>query len=178
MYIVKGIRKHRKAVLPLKVIKSNIQKAEIAVEMFGDAVFRLCSVMLGNREDALDAVQETFLKYITKAPNFNDSEHEKAWLLRVASNECKDVLRSRKRTDFLTFEDIKGLGTEEENDAQVLALLASLDEKYRAVIQLYYIEGYKINELAQILGITQSAAKKRLQRGRELLREASEKEAI
>lgn len=162
----------------LKVTKIEPQKAENAVNTYGDMLFRMCSVMLGNREDSLDAVQEVFLKYMTKAPNFSDSEHEKAWLLRVASNECKDMLRQRKKAAFLTLDDIRELGVTDEDDAQVLALLASLDEKYRAVIQLYYIEGYKINELAQILGITQSAAKKRLQRGRELLREASEKEAI
>lgn len=178
VYSERHSKTERKAVLPLKVIQSNTKRAENAVERYGDALFRLCSVMLGNRDDALDAVQETFLKYITKAPNFNDSEHEKAWLLRVASNECKDVLRSRKRTDFLTLDDIKDLGVQDENDAQVLVLLASLDEKYRAVIQLYYIEGYKIKELSQILGITQATAKKRLQRGRELLRRLTETEAI
>lgn len=162
----------------LKVTKIEPQRAENAVRTYGDSLFRLCSVMLGNREDALDAVQETFLKYMTKAPNFSDTEHEKAWLLRVASNECKDMLRERKKRSFLTLEDIKELGVTDENDAQVLVLLTSLEEKYRAVIQLYYIEGYKINEISQILSITQSAAKKRLQRGREMLREMSEKEAI
>lgn len=162
----------------LKVTKIEPQRAENAVRTYGDSLFRLCSVMLGNREDALDAVQETFLKYMTKAPNFSDTEHEKAWLLRVATNECKDMLRERKKRSFLTLEDIKELGVTDENDAQVLVLLTSLEEKYRAVIQLYYIEGYKINEISQILSITQSAAKKRLQRGREMLREMSEKEAI
>lgn len=163
--------------LPLEVIKLDPHRAERAVNTYGDSLLRLCSVMLGNREDALDAVQETFLKYMTKSPAFTDSEHEKAWLLRVASNECKDMLRMRKRSSFLSLDDIRELGVASEDDAQALALLGSLDEKYRAVIQLHYVEGYKIHELAAILGITQAAVKKRLQRGREALRSLIEKEA-
>lgn len=165
--------------MPLEVIRLDPQRAENAVNAYGDSLLRLCSVMLGNREDALDAVQETFLKYMTKSPAFNDSEHEKAWLLRVASNECKDMLRMRRHSSLLSLDDIRDRepGAESEDDAQVLALLCSLDEKYRAVIQLHYVEGYKINEIAEILGITQAAVKKRLQRGREALRSMMEKEA-
>ena len=163
--------------MPLEVIRLDPQRAENAVNAYGDSLLRLCSVMLGNREDALDAVQETFLKYMTKSPAFNDSEHEKAWLLRVASNECKDMLRMRRHSSLLSLDDIRELGAESEDDAQVLALLCSLDEKYRAVFQLHYVEGYKIYELAEILGITQAAVKKRLQRGREALRSMMEKEA-
>ena len=57
--------------MPLEVIRLDPQRAENAVNAYGDSLLRLCSVMLGNREDALDAVQETFLKYMTKSPAFN-----------------------------------------------------------------------------------------------------------
>ena len=93
--------------MPLEVIRLDPQRAENAVNAYGDSLLRLCSVMLGNREDALDAVQETFLKYMTKSPAFNDSEHEKAWLLRVASNECKDMLRMRRHSSLLSLDDIR-----------------------------------------------------------------------
>ena len=53
------------------------------MEIYGNSLYRLCSVMTGNKEDAQDAVQECFLRYITKAPDFRDEEHEKAWLIRV-----------------------------------------------------------------------------------------------
>ena len=147
------------------------------VEQYQTDLLRMCYIQLHDTALADDAVQETFLKYMTKSPAFNDSEHEKAWLLRVASNECKDMLRMRRHSSLLSLDDIRELGAESEDDAQVLALLCSLDEKYRAVIQLHYVEGYKINELAEILGITQAAVKKRLQRGREALRSMMEKEA-
>ncbi|MBQ3007822.1 MAG: sigma-70 family RNA polymerase sigma factor [Clostridia bacterium] len=132
--------------------------------------------MTGNREDAQDAVQDCFLRYITKAPDFSDYEHEKAWLIRVASNICHDILRSRKRTSFVSLDEIRNLGTSEDN-AQILGLLISLEEKYRIVMHLHYVEGYKTDELSALLGISSAAVKKRLQRGREALREIYEKEA-
>lgn len=150
--------------------------AERALEEYGNSLYRLCSVMTGNREDAQDAVQDCFLRYITKAPDFKDSEHEKAWLIRVATNICHDILRSRKRTSFVSLDEIRNLGASEDN-AQILGLLISLDEKYRVVMHLHYVEGYKTEEISSLLGISLSAVKKRLQRGRDALREIYEKEA-
>lgn len=149
--------------------------AERALEKYGDSLYRLCSVMTGNREDAQDAVQECFLRYITKAPDFNDSEHEKAWLIRVASNICRDTMRSRKRVSFVSLDEIRNLGTSEDN-AQILGLLISLEEKYRIVMHLHYVEGYKTEEISSLLGISLAAVKKRLQRGRDALREIYEEE--
>ena len=68
-----------------------------AVHKYGDMLYRLCFVMLRNTADAEDAVQETFIAYTTKSPVFSDKEHEKAWLLKVASNKCRDLLRFRNR---------------------------------------------------------------------------------
>ena len=153
-----------------------IPDARRVVKEYGNSLYRLCSVMTGNREDADDAVQECFLKYVEKAPEFNDSEHEKAWLIRVASNICKDILRKRKHQSFVSLDEIRNLSTSEDN-AQILGMLVSLEEKYRIVIHLHYVEGYKAGEIASMLGITEAAVKKRLQRGRDALREIYEKEA-
>lgn len=150
--------------------------AERALEEYGNSLYRLCSVMTGNREDAQDAVQDCFLRYMTKAPDFKDSEHEKAWLIRVASNICHDILRSRKRASFVSLDEIRNLGASEDN-AQILGLLMTLEEKYRIIMHLHYVEGYKTDELSALLGISSAAVKKRLQRGREALREIYEKEA-
>ena len=150
--------------------------AERAVREYGNSLFRLCSVMTGNREDADDAVQECFLRYIEKAPDFNDAEHEKAWLLKVSANICKDILRRRKHGSFVSLDEIRNLGTSEDN-AQILGLLVSLEEKYRIIIHLHYVEGYKLKEISAMLGISEASAKKRLQRGRDALRELYGKEA-
>ena len=161
--------------MPVKTQKI-LPDAERALEEYGNSIYRLCSVMTGNREDAQDAVQDCFLRYITKAPDFNSSDHEKAWLIRVATNICHDILRSRKRISFVSLDEIRNLGTSEDN-AQILGLLMSLEEKYRIVMHLHYVEGYKTEEISSLLGITSAAVKKRLQRGRDSLRKIYEKEA-
>lgn len=161
--------------MPLNA-KKILPDAERVINEYGDSIYRLCSVMLKNTFDAQDAVQECFLKYITKAPNFNDSEHEKAWLIRVAANVCKDMMRKRRRLSPVSPDEIRNLGKSKDN-AQILGLLVSLEEKYRIVIHLHYVEGYKTGELSAMLGISEAAVKKRLQRGREALRELYEKEA-
>ena len=161
--------------MPVKTQKIS-PDVERALAEYGNSLYRLCSVMTGNREDAQDAVQDCFLRYITKAPDFNSTDHEKAWLIRVATNICHDILRSRKRVSFVSLDEICNLGTSEDN-AQILGLLMSLEEKYRIVMHLHYVEGYRTEEISSLLGISSAAVKKRLQRGRDALREIYEKEA-
>ena len=69
------------------------------VHIYGNTLFRICYVILGTEADAEDAVQETIIKYMQKAPNFANSEHEKAWLITTAKNQCRDMLRFRLRHD-------------------------------------------------------------------------------
>ena len=85
------------------------------------------------------------------------------------------MLRQRKHREFLSLDEIRGLCTSEDN-AQILGLLVSLDEKYRIVIHLHYVESYQTEEISSMLDISRAAVKKRLQRGREMLREIYEKE--
>ncbi len=144
---------------------------EFAVDTYSDMLFRICFVSLGNREDAEDAVQDTFLKYIQKAPDFNGSEHEKAWLIRVAINRCRDIKRMRRpKVDFDSLEEY--IAAPESNEA--LTALMSLPEKYRTVLTLKCVEGYSVKEIAGMIGRTESAVKMRLKKGRELLRQAYE----
>ena len=162
--------------MPLKKFKIS-PDPQRAVEEYGNSLYRLCTVMLQNRDDAQDAVQECFLRYMTKAPDFTDSEHEKAWLIRVATNICKDTLRQRKHSSFLSLDEIRNISSSEDN-AQILGLLVSVEEKYRVVLHLHYVEGYKTDELSSMLGISPAAVRKRLQRGRDILRKLYEKEAM
>lgn len=124
--------------------------------------------MLRNSHNAEDAVQETLMKYLIKNPKFANEEHRKAWLLRVANNTCKDMLRFISRHDHLNFDDLQICETEQ--DKAILTQVIELPPKYKSVIMLHYIEGYSLREAAEILKISESAVKKRLQRGRELLK--------
>lgn len=150
---------------------------ERILDAYGDMLFRLCLVMLKNQADAEDAVQETFLKYLQKAPVFSDLEHEKAWLLTVASNKCRDLLRFRTRHPSVSMEFLAEQSVP-PRDGAILDALMEVPEKFRLVLILHYVEGYSTAEIARIIGRTGSAVKMRLQKGRKLLEEIYRKEYL
>lgn len=150
---------------------------EKVLDTHGNSLYRLCLVMLRNPSDAEDAVQETILKYLQKAPAFHDAEHEKAWLIRVAANHCRDLLRRQARHPQTALEDVYQAAAESA-DSGILEALMTLPEKYRIVLTLYYVEEYSVGEIAKTIGRTPSAVKMRLQKGRNLLKEAYRREYL
>ena len=110
-----------------------------------------------------------------KAPEFLEKEHEKAWLLKVVSNTCKDILRFRGRHQTVNLEEIQEF-SKEIQDTGILKALMSLPEKFRVVLTLYYVEENSIETIAKVIGRTTSAVKMRLQKGRKLLEEIYRKE--
>ena len=147
---------------------------EKIVDRYGNSLYRICLVNLQNEADAEDALQDVLLRYIQKSPRFESDEHQKAWLIRVAVNRCRDMLRKR-RWDQL---DPQQLPEQEapEDLGWVLEELMKLPEIYRTALTLHYVEEYSVAEIAKIIGATQSAVKMRLVNGRKLLKCALEKE--
>lgn len=150
---------------------------QAVVHLYGNMLFRICYVILGNEADAEDAVQETVIKYMQKAPTFVNSEHEKAWLITIAKNYCRDMLRFRLRHPQINFEYLQGLSSD-TSDSGILEALMSLPEKFRLVLTLYYVEEYRIEDIARFIQKTPSAVKMRLQKGRKLLEEKYRKEYL
>ena len=145
-----------------------------AAEDYGNMLYRICLVSLGNSADAEDAVQDTFLKYIQKAPAFENGEHEKAWLIRVAVNTCRDIIRRRRpQIDIDTVQQ----SAPAPESGEVMAALMTLPEKFRTVLVLHCVEGYSVAETAKITGISPSAVKMRLQKARRLFGEAYNEES-
>ena len=151
------------------------ENIERIICVYGNMLFRMCAVMLGNAQDAEDAVQDTVIRYFQKAPSFENAEHEKAWLLRVASNRCRDMLRFRARHPQTDIDELHDLASEQA-DCDILDALMTLPEKFRLVMLLHYVEEYRIEEIAGIIGKTPSAVKMRLHKGRKLLEEVYRKE--
>lgn len=152
---------------------------EDVTKEFSDNVTRICISATGNYEDAKDCFQNTFLKLYTSKKSFNNKEHLKAWLLRVAINECKDYHRSfwKRNVDFdydydkffATQSTMKWGDTDEMET--LLTALRSLPYKYYQIIYLYYIEGYNTSEISVLLHISCNTVKSRLNRGRKILKE-------
>lgn len=144
------------------------------IEKYSGMLFRICYCILCHRDDAEDALQDTFLKYLTKTPEFESAEHEKAWLIKVATNISKNMVLLRKRRKTVDMDELNSIGIEDE-DTQVFETIMALPVKYKIVMTLYYIEGYSSKEVSEIIGISPDAVRKRLQKGRELLKKEIER---
>ena len=155
------------------------EEAERLVTKYGSSVYRLAYARTGNREDAEDATQETFLRLVRSAPVFLDEEHEKAWLMHVAAHCASDVFRAPWRRRDLPLETVAGTSAPpEEPDGSVLAAVWALPEKYRLPVHLFYYEGYSIQETAAILGRRESTVRTQLTRARAMLRKKLEAEHV
>lgn len=153
------------------------EEGERVVRTYGSILFRLCLVMLGSESDAEDAVQDTILTYLQKAPRFADAGHEKAWLITVAANRCRDLRRRRTRHPQLPLEDLQTYGPDRE-ECGILEALMQVPPRFRVVLVLYYVEEYPMEEIARVIGRSVSAVKMRLQKGRRLLEEIYRKEYL
>lgn len=142
---------------------------ENLVKEYSNMLFKICMVILCNEQDAQDVLQDTLCRYIEKAVDFCDKEHEKAWLIKVATNRCRDIHRHRMRHPCTDIEEVTAY-CEVPEQSEALEVLVRLPDKLKIVIYLHYVEGYKSAEIAHMLGISVQAVKKRMQRGREELR--------
>lgn len=140
---------------------------EKIVDKYSETLFRVVYTYCGNRSDTEDVIQDTFLKYLKKHPEFDSEEHEKAWFIRVAINIAKDYLKSywMKNKSELT-EDIP---VKEEDSKAIWESVQKLSPKYRVVVELFYREGYSINEISEILHRNKSTVGNQLARGKKQL---------
>ncbi len=147
-------------------------KADIedVFDKFGNMLYRISVVMLKNSHDAEDAVQDTMIRYMEITKEFADQEHLKAWLIRININICKNKLRFYRYHPNIEIDELRSHYIENE-DMLLMEELMKLPEKYKEVLLLFYVEGYKIREISGMLKITESTVKKRLERGRKKLNE-------
>lgn len=137
------------------------------------AAFNICK----NTQDAEDVVQDTFVQYYTTKKEFENEQHIRAWLIRVAVNKAKNITRTFWRRNKVSIEDYMETLTFETPEAENLfETVMQLPEKYRIVIHLYYYEDYTVSEIADILKLSGSNVKTRLSRGRAMLKEVLKEE--
>lgn len=134
-------------------------------------VYRVCFAYMKNPADTEDAVQDTFFQLIKSGPFFESEEHEKAWLIRTATNICKNVLKHwwRRRENIEDFHDLES--PEEMGTDDVFQAVMGLPDKYKTVVYLYYYEGYTSVEIAGILKKPQSTIRNYLHEARVILKE-------
>ena len=141
-------------------------------DLYADMLYRLALSHLRSAEDAEDAVHDAFLRYIANSSKLNDDEHKRAWLIRVTLNICRDHRRRKAFRDHLSLDYVNEIQIERGDESvDVMSYLMEIPEKYRAALQLHYLEGFSVAEVAEMLSVSASAVKMRLSRGREVLKE-------
>ena len=150
----------------------DMNSLEPVYEKYKDNIFAIGFNYFKNSIEADDVVQETFLKLARSGKDFENEEHLRNWLIRVAVNECKRVSLSSWVKKKVSLEEYSGqIDFETQEESRVFTAVMSLPKKYRQVIHLYYYEDYCTAEIAYILGISRTAVTTRLLRGREKLKQ-------
>ena len=146
------------------------EQAEFAelLQKYSAMVLRIAFSNVKNLQDAQDIAQDVFMSVLTKQPHFDSEEHEKAWLIHVTINRCKNHVKSfwNRRTEGLS-EDLSYMPKEETG---VMEAVLALPQNYRNVIYLHYYEGYSINEISEILHKKPATVGTWLARGRAALK--------
>jgi RNA polymerase sigma-70 factor (ECF subfamily) len=145
---------------------------------YGKCVLGTALRILKNRQDAEDVFQNTFIKAYTKTMPFKSEEHLKAWLIRVAYNECVSVLRSGWKKNVDLTDAPATLCSEFEAGGELLSCVNRLSAAYRKSIYLHYYAGYSCKEIAESERITPSAMRSRLERARSKLKEELERSRV
>lgn len=155
------------------VIKAQRNDAEAfiqLIEMNKESMYKIARSYLKCDADVADAMQDTILDCFEKIHTLQKPQYFKTWMIRILINNCNDIIRKGKMLPL--FEDYKDIELEAHTEdlTEFLELLDSIDEKYRTVLILYYVEGYKIREIAQILELNENTVSSRLRRSRMILK--------
>jgi RNA polymerase sigma-70 factor (ECF subfamily) len=143
-----------------------------AYERHFSTVYRLCLMHTKNVADAEDAAQDVFYKLMRKTKSFDGSEHEKAWLIRVAATTSLDLLRRKHRTDTELPEQIPlPKAADKAELSEVAGAVLALPDKLKNAVYLHYYEGYSAAEIAKMTRCPQSTVRSRLTKAKNRLKE-------
>jgi len=143
-------------------------------DTYKNTVYRTAYACCKNKSDAEDIMQETFIKRFTSELMFSDEKSEKAWLIKVTVNKCRDMFRSLRYKIMLNSVPVEEteIPCENQEESKVYTAVMELPQKYRIVIHLYYYEGYSVKEIGRITGRNESAVQTQLYRARNILKKS------
>lgn len=151
---------------------------ESYIRLFHKSVYRLALSYVKNEADAEDICQEAFCKLLDYRGEFAAEENCKAWLFRVTINLSKNLLKSKRFAHMELDETIPAKHDFSDEETALWETVSKLPPKYRAVIHLYYYEGYSVKEIADMTGDSASTVTTRLARAREKLKKLLLREGI
>lgn len=139
-------------------------------ERHSKSLYGVCLLYLKNKHDSEEIVSETFIRLMENTPSFENDRHEKSYLTKIAVNLCKNQLKSGWRKNVIHDEDVLMYMTTPVEES-IMKEILSLPPKYRVTIYMHYYQGYKAQEIADIMNISLSAVLSRLSRGRKKLKD-------
>lgn len=140
------------------------------VEKYKTALYKAAKSYLISEEDIADVMQDTVLAAYEHMGELKSASYFKTWITRILINQCKDFLRRQKHY-VVSDEVMETVSETPGNDREFYELIKELPEDSRMIFLLYYGEGFKTNEIAQILDMNENTVKSRLRRGRDKLRQ-------
>ena len=142
-----------------------------AMDTWGDTVYRVALAQTGSPSDADDVYQDVFIRLLEHEAPFDNDEHLKAWLIRVTINRCRDLTRSvwNRRTEGFERQHVE-VAAPDAFRADIWEVVGALPPDLRAVVHLFYVEGYATEEIAAIVECQPSTVRTRLHRARQQLR--------
>jgi len=153
-----------------KARKQDPEAFEILMRGELPGLYRIAHTILNNDEDAADAIQETTLKCWLNLKKLKNDKFFKTWLTRILINECNTILRKRKNT--VSLDEIAEIPCEASADPDDWKeITARIEDKYRTVIEMYYVEEMPVRQIAKALVISEENVRTRLSRGRKQLKQ-------
>lgn len=163
-----------------RAMHGDTQAFVTVIQKCTESMYRVARGFLRDDEDIADVIQNTIMVCFEKIGDLRNPNYFKTWMTRILINECKDMLMSQKNIQLTeSMEDIMDrerqfCQSRIEEDFETRELLSLLDEKYRAIMILYYLEGFKVSEIGKLLDMKVSTVKTRLSRGRKELQQLYE----
>lgn len=143
---------------------------------YANMVFQIALILLRNVPDAEDVVQSVFRKVLEGRVDFHGPEHEKAWFITAARNECKNLLRHWWRTKRADGAELDNLAWEQPGDGELWELVLALPEREKLAVYLYYYQGYSSDETARIMNAKPATVRSWLARARRKLKNLLEED--
>ena len=141
------------------------------IGLYRESMYQIAYAILKNNEDAADAMQDTILICWEKIDTLRHARYFKTWMIRILINKCKDMIQKKKLVTYTDQMPETPFHEEKYAAMEWIQALEPLDSKYRLVVLLYYMEGFGIREISDILDMKESTVKSRLYRGRKQIAE-------
>lgn len=152
--------------------RARLREADAFTELMTSQMqhmYKTAYAILSNDDDAADAISDTILACWEKLGQLKEPNYFRTWMTRILVNKCYDILREKEH--LLTEDEMPAVPVQDEQyeRAEWKEAIARMDEKYRVVMLLYYVEGFRTAEISELLEIPESTVRTRLARGREKL---------